>query len=303
MNSHDKKYNLLTSTLGPLILRLLENPDVIEIMANPDGSLHIETLSSGKELHPESISAQQVNNIIKIIAANKSHIVTQQRPELSVEIPQFHARFQGWIPPVVESPCFSLRKHGSQILTLENYIEQGLITQEQTDQLRTAIADRKNIIVSGGTSSGKTTFTNALLAELKNSSERILVLEDLPELQINSSDYVKLQTTDNITMRDLVKGVLRMRPDRIIIGEVRDGSALDVLKAWNTGHPGGICTLHANSAAMVKPRLSELIREVTSHVPETLLNQCINVIVHLERGPDGHRKVKEIISSSEIDNV
>lgn len=289
------KNDLLKATLGNELYTLLKDPKVIEVMANPDGSLHVEYLTQGKQVSENRISAQQANNIIKVIAASRSHIITGDRPELSIELNPFNARFQGWIPPVVKSPCFAIRKHSSHVLTLNDYMERGLLTSEQAKQLKDAIIARKNIIVSGGTSSGKTTFTNALLAELNQSNERIIILEDLPELQINNRDNVKLRTTETTSMRDLVKGVLRMRPDRIIIGEVRDGSALDLLKAWNTGHPGGICTLHANSATMVKPRLIELIQEVTSQVPASLVDRSIDVIVHLGKDAQGKRMVQEIL--------
>ena len=289
------KNNLLKATLGNELYTLLNDPDVIEVMANPDGSLHVEYLARGKQVSDSQISAQQANNIIKVIAASRSHIITDDQPELSIELNAFNARFQGWIPPVVKAPCFAIRKHSSHILRLDHYVKEGLITQAQAEQLKNALTARKNIIVSGGTSSGKTTFTNALLAELNDSNERIIVLEDLPELQINNRDHVKLRTTETRSMRDLVKGVLRMRPDRIIIGEVRDGSALDLLKAWNTGHPGGICTLHANSAALVKPRLAELIQEVSSHVPEALIDRSVDVVVHLGKDAKGQRIVQEIL--------
>ena len=194
----------------------------------------------------------------------------------------------------MENPCFSIRKRALKIFSLQDYLNQGILKPDHYHALKKSVLNRKNILVVGGTGSGKTTFSNALLAELQNTQDRILVLEDLPELQVNASDVVNLITSDNVTMRDLVKGSLRMRPDRIIIGEVRDGCALDLLKSWNTGHPGGICTLHANSAQSAPSRLEDLIQEVVANAPINLIVEAIDLIVFIERVPKLGRKIENI---------
>jgi len=161
---------------------------------------------------------------------------------------------------------------------------------------------RRNVIIAGGTSSGKTTLVNALLREIRETADRVFVLEDLPELQVDVDDLVTLRTSGTVSMRQLVRGCLRMRPDRIIIGEVRDGAALDLLKAWNTGHGGGICTLHANSALGALARLEDLIHEVVPVVPRRLLLQAIDLIAYLERDVMGQRHLTalaELKGSSE----
>ena len=220
--------DMLTTSFGEDIVELLRDPDVIEIMLNPDGKLWAESYCNGKYFTDIIFNPKQSTNIIKLIAAYHKEIADYEHPEVACELPESRARFQGWLPPVVVAPSFTIRKRSTRIFTLSNYVDSGSLTEEQAERLRTAIKERKNILVAGGTGSGKTTFVNALLQELKDCKDRVVVLEDLPELQIMVADCVKLMATSNISMRDLVKGVLRMRPDRIIIGEVRDGSALEL---------------------------------------------------------------------------
>ena len=287
-------HQMLQTAFGPDMMRYFDDPDVIEIMLNPDGKIFIETLHNGKVLTPIQISSIQSESIIKLVASFKNQISDKNSPIVSSEIPFNGARFQGWLPPIVENPCFSIRKRALKIFSLQDYLNQGILKPDHYNALKKSVLNRKNILVVGGTGSGKTTFSNALLAELQNTQDRILVLEDLPELQVNASDVVNLITSDNVTMRDLVKGSLRMRPDRIIIGEVRDGCALDLLKSWNTGHPGGICTLHANSAQSAPSRLEDLIQEVVANAPINLIVEAIDLIVFIERVPKLGRKIENI---------
>ena len=285
---------MLTTSFGSDIAALLENPDVIEIMLNPDGKLWAEEYGKGKYFTDIVFNPKQSANIIKLIAAYHQEIADYEHPEVACELPESRSRFQGWLPPVVVAPTFTIRKRAVRIFTLDNYVADGSLTEEQATQLRTAIKERKNILVAGGTGSGKTTFVNALLYELKDCKDRVIVLEDLPELQVTVADCVKLMATSEISMRDLVKGVLRMRPDRIIIGEVRDGSALELLKAWNTGHPGGICTIHANSPEATISRLEDLVREVVSVVPAHLIREAIDIIVFMQRDHAGNYKISSV---------
>lgn len=286
--------DMISTSFGEDITTLLKNPDVIEIMLNPDGKLWVESYDKGKYFTGIALNPKQSANIIKLVAAYHQEIADYEHPEVACELPESRARFQGWLPPVVVAPTFTIRKRAVRIFTLDNYIESGALTQEQAAYLREAIRERKNILVAGGTASGKTTFVNALLYELKDCMDRIVVLEDLPELQIAVADCVKLMSTTNISMRDLVKGVLRMRPDRIIIGEVRDGTALELLKSWNTGHPGGICTIHANSPEATISRLEDLVHEVVSVVPGHLIREAIDLIVFMQRDRSGGYKISSI---------
>lgn len=291
--ARNRYLEMLKTAFGQDVMRFLDQDDVIEIMLNPDGQLFLET-HSGKFNTGKTISAENSQNIIKLVAAYKNAVADARSPEVSTEIPFHGARFQGWLPPVVKQATFAIRKRAIQVFTLDDYLQMGAITQSAVKALTQAVEDRRNIIVVGGTGSGKTTFANALLKLLKGSDDRVLVLEDLPELQVEVEDLVHLTTSTSVTMRELVKGSLRMRPDRIVIGEVRDGAALDMLKAWNTGHPGGICTIHANSVESTPSRLEDLIQEVVVTVPRNLILQAVDLIVFLERDKQGLRKVTSI---------
>lgn len=285
---------MLATSLGPDIMGLLEDSQVIEIMLNPDGHLWVERLAEGKSFTGVVIPPEQSENIVKLVASYKNEVAGIHNPSVSTEIPFHSARFQGWLPPVVNQPTFAIRKRATHVFTLADYQKTGALSAAAVAYLKKAVLARKNIIVVGGTGSGKTTFANALLALLKDSDDRMLVLEDLPELQIEARDVVMMTTTPKVTMRDLVKGCLRMRPDRIIIGEVRDGAALELLKAWNTGHPGGLCTLHANSVESTPLRLEDLIQESVITVPRNLILQAIDVVVFMDRNAQGLRCVQAI---------
>lgn len=286
--------DMLSTACGPAIMTYLNDPQVIEIMLNPNGELFVEKLGEGKFATGNYVAAEQSENIVKLVASYKNQVIHAKRPYIATDIPFLGARFQGWMPPVVAQSTFAIRKRATQIFTLDDYIAQGSVSSLQAEFLREAVLNRKNILIAGGTGTGKTTFANALLALLSDTPDRILILEDLPELQILSEDVVIMNTTDSVSMRDLVKGSLRMRPDRIIVGEVRDGAALELLKAWNTGHPGGICTLHANSIESTPYRLEDLIREVSASIPHYLISEAIDVVVFIERLKDGNRRIRDI---------
>lgn len=292
--SAQRHLDMLTTAFGKPIAQLMEDLSIIEIMVNPDGKLWVESLKKGKYFSGVMLDVKQVANVIKLVAAYRNQVADEAHPEVACELPDSGARFQGWVPPVVPAPTFVIRKRAISIFSLDDYVRAKSLREEQADFLREAIKNRQNLLIAGGTSSGKTTFANALLHELKDSQERIIILEDLPELQIAVEDSVKLRTSDTVTMRDLVKGVLRMRPDRIIIGEVRDGAALELLKAWNTGHPGGICTIHANSPLGTLARLEDLVQEAVSIVPTRLIQQAVNIIVFMRRNEQGQYLVASI---------
>lgn len=292
--AYTRYLNMLQTAFGPEIMRFLEDDEVIEVMLNPDSELVVERLFKGKQLAGVQIPPERADNIIKLVASFKNKIADADSPEVSTEIPFKGSRFQGWLPPVVSRPTFAIRKKAVQIFTLDQYVEAGSMPKSVLEILKQAVLDRHNIIVVGGTGSGKTTFSNALLQLMTGTDERILVIEDLPELQLKAEDVVFMSSTNNVTMRDLVRGSLRMRPDRIIIGEVRDGAALDLLKAWNTGHPGGVCTIHANSVESTPFRLEDLIQEVVVTVPRNLIMQAVDLIVYIERDKAGNRKIENI---------
>jgi type IV secretion system protein VirB11 len=226
-----------------------------------------------------------------------SHIRTEvhaRAPIVSAELPESGERFEGLMPPVSLAPCFSIRKPAQVIYRLEDYVTHHIMSVEAAQTLAHAITERRNIVVVGGTSSGKTTLVNALLAEVAATGERVIILEDTRELQCAAEDCVTLRTKPGVvTLSDLVRSTLRLRPDRIIVGEVRGPEALDMLKAWNTGHPGGITTVHANSGRAALYRLEQLIQEAVISVPRRLIAEAVDLLVFLT-GRGNHRKLATI---------
>src|SRR5205814_782048 len=210
-------------------------------------------------------------------------------------------RFDGLLPPVVAAPAFAIRKPAVAVFTLDDYVNAGVMTSDQADALRRAVTGRRNILIAGGTSTGKTTLTNALLAEVAKTSDRVILIEDTRELQCKSPNLVALRTKDSVaSLSDLVRSSLRLRPDRIPIGEVRGAEALDLLKAWGTGHPGGIGTIHAGSAIGALRRLEQLIQEAVVTVPRALIAETIQVIAVLAgRGAD--RRLVELARVDGLD--
>ncbi|MGD9153312.1 MAG: P-type conjugative transfer ATPase TrbB [Gammaproteobacteria bacterium] len=298
--SAQRHLDMLSTSFGNDIKKLMADDDVIEIMVNPDGKLWVDSLTRGKYYTEIIFTANQVANMIKLVATHRQMIANQDHPEVACELPESGARFQGWLPPVVDQPSFTMRKKAIRIFTLDDYVNAKSLTAKQAETIKQAIKNRKNILIAGSTASGKTTFANALLNELKNSNERIIVLEDLPELQVNVDDCIKLRTSNTVSMHDLVKGSLRMRPDRIIVGEVRDGAALELLKAWNTGHPGGICTIHSNSLKSTLSRIEDLVQEAVTIVPTRLIKEAINYIVYMHRCKNNQYKVENISSYNDL---
>ncbi|MBK3665030.1 P-type conjugative transfer ATPase TrbB [Bradyrhizobium diazoefficiens] len=281
---------MLRSALGLAIAGYLEDESIIEVMLNPDGRLWIDRLSSGLIDTGEILSAADGERIVRLVAHHVGAEVHAGSPRVSAELPVTGERFEGLLPPVVAAPAFAIRKPAVAVFTLDDYVVKGIMTLGQAKTLRGAVSARKNILVAGGTSSGKTTLTNALLAEVAKTSDRVVLIEDTRELQCKAPNLVALRTKDGVaTLSDLVRSSLRLRPDRIPIGEVRGAEALDLLKAWGTGHPGGIGTIHAGTALGALRRLEQLIQEAVITVPRALIAETINLVAVLTgRGGDRH---------------
>jgi type IV secretion system protein TrbB len=289
---------MLRSALGPAIARFLEDPSIVEVMLNPDGRLWIDRLSGGVSETGNTLSAADAERIVRLVAHHVGAEVHPGAPRVSAELPETGERFEGLLPPVVTAPAFAIRKPAVAVFTLDDYVDAGVMTSGQADALRRAVAGRKNILVAGGTSTGKTTLTNALLAEVAKTSDRVVLIEDTRELRCMASNLVALRTKDGVvSLSDLVRSSLRLRPDRIPIGEVRGPEALDLLKAWGTGHPGGIGTIHAGTALGALRRLEQLIQEAVVAVPRALIAETINVIAVLA-GRGGERRLAELASVS-----
>lgn len=281
---------MLRTALGSEIAHWLEERAVIEVMLNPDGRLWVDRLGEGLSATNCLMSAADGERIIRLVAHHVGAEVHAGAPRVSAELPEGGERFEGLLPPVVSAPSFAIRKPAVAVFTLADYVSAGIMTDRQAEALARAVGGRKNILVAGGTSTGKTTLTNALLAEVACGSDRVVLIEDTRELQCAAPNLVSLRTKDGVaTLSDLVRSALRLRPDRIPIGEVRGAEALDLLKAWGTGHPGGIGTIHAGSALGTLRRLEQLIQESVVTVPRALIAETIDIIAVLVRDGAGRR--------------
>jgi len=285
---------MLRTALGPAIAAWLEEPAVVEVMLNPDGRLWVDRLTAGLADTGERLSAADGERIVRLVAHHVGAEVHPGSPRVSAELPEMGERFEGLLPPVVQAPTFAIRKPAVAVFSLSNYVEAGIMSAGQAQVLREAVGTRKNILVAGGTSTGKTTLTNALLAEVAKTSDRVVLIEDTRELQCAAPNLVSLRTKDGVcSLADLVRSSLRLRPDRIPIGEVRGSEALDLLKAWGTGHPGGIGTIHAGSALGALRRLEQLIQEAVVTVPRALIAETIDVVAVLA-GRGAERRLAEL---------
>ncbi|WP_211576737.1 P-type conjugative transfer ATPase TrbB [Methylophaga nitratireducenticrescens] len=293
---------MLHTAMGPLIAGALADPDVVEVMLNPDGSLWVDRLSTGRAPTGETLSAADGERIIRLVAAHVGVEVHRGRPLLSAELPETGERFEGVLPPASPAPAFALRKRAVGVIPLEDYVRDGVLAEGEADFLRCAVRERQNILVAGGTSTGKTTLANALLAEIAATDDRVLVLEDTVELQCVAKDHVPLRTRPGVvSMTELVRATMRLRPDRVVVGEVRGGEALDLVKVWGTGHPGGIATVHAGSAHGALLRLEQLILEVAITPPRALIAEAVNVVVFIA-GRGRARKVRTVARVTGFDS-
>ena len=291
----DRRQQMLRSACQGVVREALDASDVIEIMANPDGTIWIERAGVGVRQERETIDSAARERIIRLVADSIGEQCSRTAPIVSAELPGGGERFEGVLPPVAEAPCFSIRKAAQTPFRLDDYIAQDALAPAIADALRQSIDARDNMLIAGGTSSGKTTFTNALLAEPAFAGDRVVILEDTRELRCAAANAVALRThRDQTTLTQLVRSTMRLRPDRIVVGEVRGPEALDLLKAWNTGHPGGITTLHANSAEAALARLEQLAGEAVSIPPRELIAEAIDVVVFMARR-DGFRRVEQAV--------
>jgi type IV secretion system protein TrbB len=301
-SSAERLITMLKTALGLFVGDLLLDEKVIELMLNQDGRLWADRLGLGRQFTGHWIEPQDAERIIKLVASSTGAECNELNPILSAEFPGTGSRFQGILAPIVTAPVFTIRKKALMIFSLADYVTQGILSINQKDLIQTAVKARQNILIVGGTGTGKTTFANAILDEIAKSGDRIVIIEDTLELQCSAPDTVFLRARDGLaSMNDLLKATMRLRPDRIVVGEVRGCEALSLLKAWNTGHPGGLSTVHASSAIRGLTRLEQLVQEAVVTVPKELIAEAVNLVVHIDRCGTG-RKIKEIIQVNEVEN-
>lgn len=290
----DKTLKMLRTAMHGFI-DYFDDPRVVEIMLNGDKSLWIERVGEGMIDTGRRIEPVDAERFISIVSTVTQDKINKQKPYLSGELPIWGSRIQAVIPPGSVNPVFSIRQKAKVIFPLSDYVANGIMTEEQQRVILDMVWKRKNILVVGGTGTGKTTLTNAILQEIAKTKSRLLILEDTAELQCDYSNTIFLRQREGFSMRQMVRSCMRLRPDRIIVGEVTDGAALDLLKAWNTGHPGGISTIHADSAGAGLIRLEQLIQEVIPNPPRALIGEAVDVIVYIERTAKS-RLIKEVLA-------
>ena len=292
--TYERGARMLRTALGPAISNLLLDKSIVEVMLNPDGRIWVDRLSDGLSDTGERMTPEDGERIVRLVAHHVGAEVHARSPRVSAGLPETGERFEGLLPPVVTAPTFAIRKPAVAVFTLDDYVAAGIMSGVQATALRQAVATRANILVAGGTSTGKTTLTNALLSEVAKTQDRVVIIEDTRELQCEAPNLVAMRTKDGVaTLSDLVRSSLRLRPDRIPIGEVRGAEALDLLKAWGTGHPGGIGTIHAGSGIGALRRLEQLIQEAVVTVPRAMIAETIDLLAVLS-GRGVARRLSEL---------
>lgn len=293
----------LRREMGDIVRKAMDDPTVIEVIVNPNGEIVVDRI--GRDM--ETIGVMELAKTIQLLGtiAHMLHTtISYDNPILEGELPGDGSRVEGVVSPITEGPSINIRKKASAVFSLDEYVASGRAVTSNVEVLRQAILDRKNILVVGGTGTGKTTFVNAILKEISvlTPKHRIISIEDTRELQFSSENVVSMRTTANENMQVLLRVVMRQRPDRIVVGEVRGGEALSMLKAWNTGHPGGICTVHANSARAGLLRIEQLISEVSASPMNALIAEAIDIVAYLVRDPKIGPKLAELVAVEGVDD-
>jgi P-type conjugative transfer ATPase TrbB len=299
--TRERRRSMLRTAIGPAIAKALDDIDVVEVLVNPDGRLWLDRHSSGRSETDVVLMPSETERIIRLVASHIRAEANAATPIVSAELPETGERFEGLLPPVTLGPCFAIRKPAITTFFLKDYVERQVATPRMARLLEDAVLKGRNVLIAGGTGSGKTTLANALLAVIAGQNQRVVIIEDTRELRCEAKDAVMLRTKPNVaTLADLVRSTLRLRPDRIIVGEVRGAEALGMLKAWNTGHPGGIATVHANSARSALYRIEQLIQEAVITVPRHLIADAIDLVVFIS-GRGQSRRIEEALEIEGLD--
>jgi pilus assembly protein CpaF len=292
-------FELILPHLPPKLQEAILSPEYSEVCVNEDGGVFVEAAGSNtmRELPGITPTQQQlrqaVNTIARILARREAD---ETNPILNARLPD-GSRVAAMLPPVTEGIVLTVRKFRPNWFTLAELVANATLSSSLCDELHEAVERRQNILISGPTGSGKTTLVKALL-DLIPAHERVLLIEDTAELPLDRPNSVRFATREGVSIRDLLKASLRHRPDRIVVGEVRDGAAYDLLQALNTGHAGSISTLHASSATHALNRLARLALQADTGLPfasiQSEIGDAIQYVVHIERR-GSRREVTELI--------
>lgn len=299
---------MMARYLGPAILGAFADDDVTEIYLNPqDGTVRFDTRSRGRVASGVRLDDHRVEMFLNAVAASLGLMLGADNPRLEAELPALGfrgSRLQGFVPPVTPGPAFNIRKPPALVYSLDDYVVAGIVSAVQRNELRRAVFEHRNILIAGGTNSGKTTLANAVLKEVTDlfPAERIVILEDTVELQCVATDHLALRTGPNVTLAQLVKSALRTSPTRIVVGEVRGSEALDLLDAWATGHPGGVATVHASSAEGALLRLDRLAQRANVPPQHYLVAEAIHLIAVVE-GSNAGRRVADLVRVAGLDRA
>ncbi len=297
---------MMARYLGPVILRAFGNDDVTEIYVNPqDGMVRFDTRSRGRIASGVSVTPTRVEMFLNAVATSLGLTLGAEHPGLEAELPaaEFRgSRLQGFVPPVTPAPAFTIRKPPAVVYSLDDYVAAGVLSRAERAEFRRAVHEHQNVLIAGGTNTGKTTLANALLREITElfPTDRIVILEDTVELQCLAPDHLALRTSPAVTLAQLVKSALRTSPTRIVVGEVRGSEALDLLDAWATGHPGGVATVHASSPEGALLRLDRLAQRANVPPQRYLVAEAVHLIAVLE-GSHARRRLTELVRVEGLD--
>jgi type IV secretion system protein VirB11 len=282
---------LLRSAMGGALTAMLDDPAVTEISINSDGSVWVDRVGSGRRDSRELVGAEDTFRILSIVADAKGESIGDSNPSFDAILPGYGYRFIGTLPPLTPGPSLTIRKKPNRVISLEEYQKAGVMSGAERELLTKACLDRQNIIIAGGTGSGKTTLANALLQVMASTGHRIVTIEDTPELQNCAQDQESMFCVPGVrTMQDCLRAALRMHPDRLIFGEVRGSEVRDMLMAWNTGHRGGLCTIHADAALDALYRIEEMLETIPNYQPRPRqIARAIQVIVFIDTTADRDR--------------
>ena len=286
------------------ILEYLKDDTVTEVMVNPDNKIYIKVLGQGKIFTGKISDPGIARNIINTLAALDGIVVNELNPGISTNLPLTNSRFEAMVPIIVENPYFTIRKKILKVLKLDDYVKQGAFTEKEKDLIVSYVKNKRNILIVGGTDTGKTTFANAVIDNMQN--ERLYFIEEVRELQSTNDDNTFVLTIQGIySPQQALKRAMRWSIDRIIMGEVRGAEAFDLLNAFNSGHEGGLCTIHANDCYGGLSKLETYILYEKSNPLSDLIARVINVVITMKiednkRVLDSIAEVKDYVNGKYI---